>query len=119
MSKLRQQADRVHARAIGGVMIGFLISTALGVAVAWGLESCWSSELGRSRRTTAQVPPEINAIETRPYSVEAQGIDDNQQAESWLSSYGWIDRKSRVVHIPIETAIDLYLDGRQQKGAAK
>ena len=119
MSKLRQQSDWIHGRAIGGIMIGFVLATALGVAVAWGLESFQSDELGRHPRTTAVVPPEVNAIETRPYSVEAQGIDDNQRAESWLSSYGWVDRTSQVVHIPIETAIDLYLDGRRQEGAQR
>ena len=53
--------------------------------------------------TTRTVPPE-----PRLQVTPSQDLDAIRKAEiDRLSSYGWVDRKAGVVHIPIERAIDL------------
>ena len=42
--------------------------------------------------------------------VDLQRVREGQQAV--LNSYGWVDRQNGTVHIPIEQAMKLVLDGR-------
>ena len=63
------------------------------------------------------VPPEVNAMETVPFTVEAQGLASHQVAEAWLSGYGWVDRGRRIVRVPIDVAFDVHL-ARLASGAA-
>jgi uncharacterized iron-regulated membrane protein len=42
--------------------------------------------------------------------VDLQHVREGQQAA--LNSYGWVDRQNGTVHIPIELAMKLVLDGR-------
>jgi hypothetical protein len=43
----------------------------------------------------------------------AQQLKAAKEAE--LRSYGWIDEKSRIIHIPIDRAYDRVIDGYGQK----
>jgi len=63
-----------------------------------------------------QLPP-LPHLEERP-TVELRAF--RQAEDNELASYGWIDQKNGVVHIPIDRAIDLLaqrgLPSRQQNG---
>jgi len=63
-----------------------------------------------------QLPPQPR-LEERP-ALELKAFRDAEDHE--LNSYGWVDQKNGVVHIPIDRAIDLLaqrgLPSRQQKG---
>jgi hypothetical protein len=43
----------------------------------------------------------------------AQKLKADKEAE--LRSYGWIDEKAGIIHIPIERAYDRVIDGYGQK----
>lgn len=120
-----QEPNTVPAGAITGTIIGVIIAIAVGVLLAYGIETWRSHELAGDPSAAAEqmsgVPPEVNAMETLPFSVEAQGLDSHRVAESYLSSYGWVDRDHRIVHVPIDVAFDLYLargQGLARKGGA-
>jgi hypothetical protein len=112
MSEWKQEPDVVPARPIVAALIAALIATALGTAIAWRLADCSGPAHDRSAGAAHphnRVPPEVSAVETTQFEERAQGLEDRRAAEAWLSSFGWVDRERRIVHIPIESAIDLYL----------
>jgi hypothetical protein len=51
-------------------------------------------------------------METFTFTARDQGRESRDAAERWLGSYGWVDRDAGVVHIPIERAMELYLERR-------
>ena len=108
-----QEPNAVPAGKVAGTIIGVVVAIGIGGVVAYGIEVWRTDVLAGDPSAPAEqmrgVPPEVNAMETLPFSVEAQGLDSHRVAESWLSSYGWIDRDHRIVHVPIDVAIDLYL----------
>jgi hypothetical protein len=114
---LRQEADVLPARRIVVTLVAVVIAIALGAAIAWGIEVWRSDELGRLPPGLAHPPAEVDGVELEPFSVRAQGLDDSAAAERRLSTYGWTDRAGRVAHIPIERAMDLYLQRRAQGSA--
>lgn len=114
-----QEPDVLPGRTLAGVGLGVIVATGLGVMFALLLGRCRSHELGH-----AWVPPlarpeitgEIDTMETRPFSVEAQGLEATRLAERHLHSYGWIDRDRQIVHLPIDVAIELYLANQPGDG---
>jgi len=108
-----QEPESVPAGAIIGAIIGVIVAIGIGGIVAYGIATWRTDELAGDPSAAAEqmrgVPPEVNAMETTPFSVEAQGPGSHRVAESHLSSYGWIDREHRIVHVPIDVAFDLYL----------
>jgi hypothetical protein len=114
-----QEPDVVPGPVVTGVGIGVVIALGLGVVIAMSIGSCRSRQLGH-----VWVPPlawpeikgDINAMATRPFSVEAQGLAMHQREEARLHGYGWIDRSRRIVHVPIDVAIDLYLKAQPGGG---
>ncbi|HEX7836425.1 MAG TPA: hypothetical protein VF469_03130, partial [Kofleriaceae bacterium] len=108
-----QEPNTVPAGPIAGTIIGVVVAIGIGALVAHGILAWRTDVLAGDPSAPAEqmrgVPPEVNAMETLPFSVEAQGLASHQVAESHLSSYGWIDRDHRIVRVPIDVAFDLYL----------
>ncbi len=114
-----QEPDVLPGRAITGVGAGVVLATVVGVLIAMGIGRCRSRQLGHEWVPAMGRPPitgNINAIETSPFSVEAQGLDEHQREDAWLHGYGWIDRAHQTVHVPIDVAIGLYLSTQQGSG---
>jgi len=113
-----QEPDVLPGRGLTGVGAGVVLAIVIGVLIASGIGRCRSRQLGHEW-VPMPGPPitgDINAIETRPFSVEAQGLDAHQREATWLRSYGWVDRAHQVVHVPVDVAIDLYLSTQQGSG---
>jgi hypothetical protein len=123
-----QEPNLVPSNLVVAAILGVIAAIAIG---------CVGASAIASRRSAAQrsnpgapgarlrgvppevVPPEVNAIETVPFSVEAQGLAAHQLAEVWLSGYGWVDRGRRIVRIPIDVAFEVYLaNQRPRRGGA-
>jgi hypothetical protein len=117
-----QEPDVLPGRAITGVGLGVVLATALGVVSVVAIGRCRSRELGElGEHWVPMVRPQItgadiNAIETAPFSVEAQGLDEHRREDARLRAYGWIDRAHHIVHVPIDVAIELYV---QQHGGGR
>ena len=114
-----QEPDVLPGRTVTGVGVGVVLATVAGVLIATGIGRCRSRQLGHAwvPVPVPQITGDINAVETRPFSVEAQGLAAHQREETRLHSYGWSDRAHQLVHVPIDVAIDLYLS--TQRGAGK
>ena len=56
-----------------------------------------------------QVPEEVNHIEQVLFADRAPGLEERAYERTLLRSYGWVSRDARLVRIPIERAIELYV----------
>lgn len=116
-----QESDLLHGGKAAGVIVAAVIATVVGVVVAWGIGSCRSRSLEVEWRPAERptVPAKINAMESTPFSIEAEGLEQHQRDEQWLSEYGWVDKQAQLVHIPIDVAIELYLERQPVRGARR
>ena len=106
-----QEQNVVPGRRIAVVGVAAIVATAAGAFVAYGIGSCRTRELateGQAAQGPA-IPADVHGMETRVFTVEAQGLDTHEQAEAQLTHYGWVDRDRGIVHVPIDVAFALYL----------
>jgi hypothetical protein len=112
-----QEPDRVPAGLITAVIGIVIVAIGIGVALMHWIEDYETAEVNGDPKAPAEqigaIPNQVNTSETPPFTVEAQGLDDNARADAWLGSYGWVDRQRGIVHVPLDAAYELYL-GRQQ-----
>lgn len=122
-----QEANLVPSNLVVAAILGVIVAIAIGCVVAQGIASWRTAEQHSNLHAPAErlrggppevVPPDVNAMETLPFSVQAQGPESHRVAEAWLSSYGWVDRGRRIVHVPIDVAFDVYLATQQVPGPA-
>jgi hypothetical protein len=108
-----QEPDIVPSGLIT-LVIGFVIlAIAIGVLVMWGIARYRTQQLHGDPTELADqrlgVPREVNAMEMVPFTEEAQGIASHELSDKVLNSYGWVDEKRQILHVPIGVAFDLYL----------
>ena len=113
-----QEADIIPGGKSAGVIVATIIAIVIGVLTAYGLGRCKARELGVawSPPSRPQVPAEVNAMETGYFAVEAQGLEMHGVADDWLSTYGWVDRDTQIIRVPIEVAFELYLARQRERG---
>lgn len=51
--------------------------------------------------------PEIGMVNQRPFDRQQEAEQLRIQQTEQLNSYGWVDRKNQVIHIPIERAMEV------------
>lgn len=105
-----QEPEVISGRSLVGVGIGVVLATTVGVLIAIGIGAWRSHTLHEDWvPRVQQIDGDQNGIETRPFTVEAQGLEQHARESAWLQSYGWTDRARKLAHVPIDVAIDLYL----------
>jgi hypothetical protein len=110
-SGVRSEEDRISTGKILVVGIASLLLF-FGASVATSLYF-------QARRTAGgpvRVPPEIGSskigmVEQQIFEKAERGSRDRAMREERLRSYGWVDRRRGVVHLPIERAMDLVAGG--------
>ncbi len=96
-------------RKILGVGIASIVIFALGIF--------WSTALLRTATKEMEpvgpppIPPGVNQYEVgivnqRPFSLDQRAAEKRLQQMRRLDTYGWLDRQSGIVHIPIDVAMD-------------
>ena len=110
------------ANAWGVVLtaVGIAAGIAVVLAVSAGLMNVLSVSEPRVQLSRSAVPRELPALPSQPPSprLQANPAEDWQamraRDEARLSSYGWVDRKAQIAHMPIQRAMDLIV----QRGLA-
>jgi hypothetical protein len=112
MSDVRHEPTDAETPAVLRVLLGLLVVTAV---VAGGLVYLTKGLVSFERtgdppqaplaQDAGRVPPEPR-LQTQPFAdIEHQRAEERRV----LSSYGWVDERAGVVHIPIERAKELLL----------
>ena len=97
IAEFRQQPEGLPARVIWLVGLGIVVISALLVLVAWLLVVPPAPPAHR---------PTPNVLEHGLFDRAATGAVLRAAGEQRLESYQWIDRRARVIRIPIDRAID-------------
>lgn len=95
-----------------------LVAVMFAVLALFGLAVFLSSRL---QKAATDVPPapipdalgevEINGVNQRPFENDQRARRSRREKLERLRSYGWVEPDAGVVHIPIDVAMDLLVDG--------
>lgn len=119
MSHPIQEEDRIASGKIILTAIVSLAIFAVGVVWAVSIENNEYKNIGRTPEQTGATlvgQPEVGIVYQWPFYLAHFGNDKAVDKKTWLESYGWVDKNTKVVHIPIEQAIERYVS---QAGGAK
>lgn len=113
MNELHQERDRLPRTIILVIIVSGVVTTAVGVFVAWAI-----TQSGPLPRPAADLREreEVNELELRSFDEESAATEQWYRDGERLARYGWVDRSQGLVHLPIETAMELYLAGRPGTG---
>jgi hypothetical protein len=105
-------------------MLGLCVSGVIIVLVLGGLWSLFERTIPEDARVPAWAGPrELPPTPRLQIAPTADLAEYRQQERQRLNSYGWVDKSSGKVHIPIDKAIERIvstgLPARQQKPAAQ
>jgi hypothetical protein len=108
--EVRSEEDRISS--------GKVIAVGVASLVVFFFASLAAGSYLRARQKEHPVVPapeigksKIAMVEQDMFDVAVRGARDRAQRLEKLASYGWIDRDARVVHMPIERAMDLVAKG--------
>ncbi|NUO51779.1 MAG: hypothetical protein HOV80_23245 [Polyangiaceae bacterium] len=109
--KPRQQEDRLGRRGLFGVVIGVILATGCAVGAAAWLGASWRASFGDEPYSGGAVIGPPREVDGTPMSLFSDpDPPEATTAEEQLTSYGWVDEERGIVHVPIDVAIDLYLE---------
>lgn len=122
--RVTQEDDRIPGKPIL-VVLGFAVVMIIVGSLAAFLIAEWrSAQLADVRggvmyfeplpraalaAVPGQVPEEVNRIEQVLFDERAPGLEERASEQKVLGTYGWVDREARLVRIPIDRAIQLYV----------
>jgi hypothetical protein len=112
---VKAEPDRVSTRVVVGLGILLVVASIFAMVVVFGLFQ--SFERGAEKRDAASLA--AAGAERRPDQLPPAPRLQIQPVRHWqdfrdaerdrLKTYGWMDRSTGAVHIPIERAMDLVL----------
>jgi hypothetical protein len=112
MTEIRQEPDQVPMRWIVRLSVATIVAIVLSVVGAYALGNWGGDELARGElgwRTA--LPADINGIETDFFREPVQqGEAARRRGLDRLERWGWIDQERRIVHAPVDVAVELYLE---------
>jgi len=103
------EASEPSLRPIGLFLIGLTALTVVGLLVSSWLEDSFAGD------TERKGPHPMESFRRPPTGPLLQATSGGEAAEihaaeeQLLATYGWIDEKNGVVHVPIEVAIEAVL----------
>lgn len=111
--KVVQERDELPGNRLTAIGVSVLIVSAMFSLVAWGVLRCNATPQPPDRD---QIPPdEVNQIELTLFRDLPDYGADRRIRQAWLETYGWVERERGIIHIPIERAIELYLERNSEE----
>jgi hypothetical protein len=109
--KPRQQEDRLRRPVLFGTVIGLIVTIGCAVGVAAWLGASWRAGFGDEPYSGGAVIGPPREVDGTPMSLFSDpDPPEATVAEDQLTSYGWVDEERGIVRVPIDVAIDLYLE---------
>ena len=114
----RQTGEVSHERKDADVINLLMIALFLALVIGLCLLVCWAVLRSLNRNREAEESPPLRMAEQatrfpQPQLIIKSGDELRQTrlaAQTKLNSYGWVDRKAGVTHIPIARAMELLLE---------
>lgn len=137
--KVTQEVDHIPGKGVLAALACLVAVSAIGVVGAYFITEHRSRELARAQgpglyvesgprpapggpaprptpgQIPGQVPDEVNHIEQVLFEDRAPGLEERALEHALLRSYGWVDRDARLVRIPIDRAMELYVESYRQR----
>jgi hypothetical protein len=109
--QVRSEEDRISTGKILVVGIGSLLLFFFAAVVTSSY-----LRMRQGERPAVPIPAEIGRskiglVEQQLFDQAVRGERDRAVREERLRSYGWVDRRQGIVHIPIERAMELVAGG--------
>ncbi len=109
--RVRSEEDRISTGAIIGVGAASLVLFFIASFV-----TIWFLRLQQGDRPMLPIPPDIGRskiglVEQQLFERADRGERDRAVRQEWLRSYGWVDRRAGIAHLPIEQAMELVAKG--------
>jgi hypothetical protein len=104
-----QEPDRVPGKIVVLVLGGAVLIASLAVAVE-ALILAQAEPRGRLRSALPRETSAIGGIQQRTFERRAVGTELKSAQLRHLTSYGWVDRDRGIVHVPIDRAMDLWIE---------
>jgi hypothetical protein len=109
--QVRSEEDRISTPRILVVGIGSLVLFFVASVVTAGY-----LRMRQGQHPVVPIPAEIGSskiglVEQQLFDRAVRGERDRAVREERLRSYGWVDRRQGIVHIPIERAMELVAGG--------
>lgn len=114
--KVRAEPDLVATPRLLAIAAGTLaLFLAASLLTGWGME-WWQARIRPEGPPPA--PAEIGRLKVG--MVEQRLFENTRTGEDWtaeqrrrLASYGWVDRRAGVVHVPVEQGMERVLRGER------
>lgn len=103
-----------------------LVAVGVIALLVFGAATVWSTRIlsGTARTLQPAGPlapgkdvgkPEIGIVDQTPFETTRGAERYRRRDLEILNSYGWVEREKRIIHIPVDRAIDRFLAEQQGK----
>lgn len=121
MQRPGPQPEGIATARVVTIALAALVVFALAVLAVWFV---LRHRVGRLRTAGGEIPaalgrPEIGLVNQRPFPVEDRASRKWESSAERLESYGWVDRERNLIHVPIRTAMEDWLESRRARPAVE
>lgn len=114
-----QEADRINWAKVIAVAVAALIGFAICIFISTFILNQVSAGV-RAQAGVAPVPKavpdEVGIVNQRLFVQDPRAALTRDAQLKYLHSYGWVDRKAKTIHVPIEKAMEMVI---AQQGAGQ
>ncbi len=113
-----QAEEGVRWFAVIGVGIGSLLVFAIATFVAYRYMNLREKELqplGPDPVPAILGQPEIGIVDQVPFDVTRSAQAYRRESLERLSSWGWLDRRQGLIHMPIDRAMELVVEQQKEQ----
>jgi hypothetical protein len=114
-STAQQNEDQIDFTKV--IIVGVVSLVAFALCTLWAVQILDSEKTklreqhGDKRVATEAGKAEIGIVDQVPFQIDDRLDKWRTERSEALNSYGWVDRKRGVAHIPIDKAIELLASG--------
>lgn len=114
--EVRQAPPAMDGRWLAILAVGAIAASLACIGLAWLFERLFlQRHEHESMEIAAPPPPEALGIEYWNIRDTARGLAKEAAQRERLESYGWTDREAGVASIPIDTAIEVWLERQARR----
>jgi hypothetical protein len=104
-------------RKIVGVGVAALLT--FGLSILWSTSLLHGAEKEMQPAGPPPLPPGVNQYEVgivnqRMFSLDQRAAQKRLQQMTRLNTYGWLDKQTGIVHIPVDVAMDMLVQGQKK-----